>query len=57
MKIEGMSCEHCAKRVREAIEKADGVKSVNVDLKEGIAHIEGENYDVEAVKAAVENAG
>ena len=55
--IEGMSCEHCAKAVRESIEKIDGVKSVSVDVKEGKAYIEGENIDMQAVKDVVVKAG
>jgi len=57
LNIEGMSCEHCAKTVRQAIEKVNGVKSVSVDVKEGKAYIEGENIDMQAVKQAVEDAG
>lgn len=57
MDIEGMSCEHCAKAVREAIEKIDGVSSVSIDVKEGKAYIEGENIDMQAVKDAVIKAG
>lgn len=33
VKLSGMSCEHCASRVKEALSKLDGVRSVKVDLE------------------------
>lgn len=30
--IEGMSCQHCVKRVTEALEGVDGVTAADVDL-------------------------
>ncbi len=57
LEIEGMSCEHCVKRVKEAIEKIDGVTSVSVDLKEGKANVQGEVIDTQILKQAVEDAG
>lgn len=33
VKIDGMSCEHCANKVKVALEKVDDVKSVKVNLK------------------------
>ena len=32
VKIDGMSCSHCAKRVEDGLKKIDNVKSVKVDL-------------------------
>ncbi len=55
--IGGMSCEHCVRAVKQAIEKIDGVKSVKVNLKKGNAVIKGENINIEAVKKAVAEAG
>lgn len=31
--IEGMSCEHCVKAVRDALSSQNGVKSVDVSLE------------------------
>ena len=56
MKIEGMSCDHCRKRVEEALNKLEGVQA-KVDLEAGQALVEGENLDDEALKKAVEEAG
>ena len=33
LKVKGMSCEHCVKRVKTAAESVEGVDSVSVDLK------------------------
>ena len=35
LKVKGMSCEHCVKRVKTAVEGIDGVSSVSVDLNSG----------------------
>ena len=37
IKVTGMSCEHCVKRVIKAIESIAGIKDVQVDLKSGEA--------------------
>jgi copper chaperone CopZ len=55
--IDGMSCEHCAKTVREALGKVDGVVSVSVDVKEGKAYVQGEDIDIEILKKTVTDAG
>ncbi|MBT3318289.1 MAG: SO_0444 family Cu/Zn efflux transporter [Clostridia bacterium] len=57
LSIEGMSCEHCAKRVTQALENIGGVVSVSVDVKEGKAYVQGEDIDMAAMKQAVEDAG
>ncbi len=35
--VEGMSCEHCVRRVTEAIEKLPVISNVKVDLQLGTA--------------------
>ena len=54
LKIEGMMCAHCQKRVEDAI-LATGA-TVTVDLEKGTATVTGD-VTADAVKAAVENAG
>jgi copper ion binding protein len=39
MSIEGMTCEHCAGRVKEVLQKVNGVKKVKVKLKKNTADI------------------
>ena len=58
LKIEGMSCDHCVKHVKEALEGTAGVTSAVVSLKEGTAEVEhGGEAALEAMKAAVGEAG
>lgn len=56
--IEGMSCQHCVRHVKEALEELEGVLSANVSLESKTAEIEL-NQDVadEKIKAAVSEAG
>lgn len=54
--IEGMSCGHCVKHVKEALSELEGVSSVDVDLASKSAVLEGEVAE-EKIKLAVEDAG
>ncbi len=57
LKIEGMTCEHCAKSVREALAKIPGVEDVpEVSVERGEALVTG-NADAEALIAAVRGEG
>ncbi|PKL23178.1 MAG: hypothetical protein CVV47_15870 [Spirochaetae bacterium HGW-Spirochaetae-3] len=55
--IEGMSCGHCAMRVKSAIEAVSGVSSAVVDVTEGKAVVEGEGLDANMLRGAVVKAG
>ena len=58
LNIEGMSCEHCAAHVKEALEAIAGVSSARVNLKEKNAQVEhGDSVTVDSLKAAVNEAG
>lgn len=52
LKISGMHCENCAKNVRNALNKIDGVVA-DVDLKANTAKV---SYDREISKDDLENA-
>uniref|UniRef100_A0A7V5XH59 Heavy-metal-associated domain-containing protein n=1 Tax=Thermodesulfobacterium geofontis TaxID=1295609 RepID=A0A7V5XH59_9BACT len=39
IKITGMSCEHCVKRIKEVLSKIEGVKEVSVDLSSAKGYI------------------
>ncbi|WP_430533924.1 heavy-metal-associated domain-containing protein [Listeria rocourtiae] len=59
VEIEGMSCEHCEKRVREAIESVEGVEKAVISLEAGTAevtYIDGKNIQ-DAIEEAVDEAG
>lgn len=58
IRIEGMSCGHCAGAVREELEKVAGVSGVSVDLQAKTATVtmDGDVSD-EVLAAAVTEAG
>jgi Cu+-exporting ATPase len=52
-----MTCDHCVAAVRAEIVKVPGVKSADVDLASKQVVVHGDGIDLEAVRAAVEQAG
>jgi copper chaperone len=57
LKIEGMTCGHCAKAVERALAGVPGVdRVVEVSVDRGAASIEG-NADPAALIAAIEEEG
>lgn len=57
LNIEGMSCMHCVKHVKEALSEVAGVKSVDVNLDGKYAIVEIDNASEDAMKEAVADAG
>ncbi|GHV10567.1 mercuric reductase [Spirochaetia bacterium] len=58
LKIDGMSCEHCVKHVKDALEEISGVKSAKVSLKANSADVEHDAaVTLAAMKEAVTEAG
>ena len=64
IKIKGMMCEHCEKRVRDALDKLDGIEVLSVSHKTGSALITADQekhtaFDEMAgvISAAIEEAG
>ncbi|MBT4511449.1 MAG: heavy-metal-associated domain-containing protein [Chloroflexi bacterium] len=56
--VEGMSCEHCVRRVTEAIEKLPGISNVKVDLQSGTATFDQSSpATVDDVVKSVNDAG
>ena len=57
VKIEGMTCEHCQKRVETALNNLAGLKAdVNHKKGQAILAVQGA-WDEEAVRSAVAEAG
>lgn len=57
LKVDGMSCMHCAKTVADALAAVKGVQEApHVSLDPGVARIEG-NASAEELIAAVKAAG
>lgn len=56
--IEGMCCEHCAKRVENALSAVSGVVSADVKLKKNLAVIRSrDEISDEEIKKVVTEAG
>jgi copper ion binding protein len=56
-KVPGMTCGHCKAAVESEVGKVAGVTAVAVDLDSKDVTVEGEGYDLDAVWAAVDEAG
>lgn len=58
IKITGMSCEHCVKRVKDALSKIEGVKEVYVELATGRGYIVSEKeIPLSVIKEKLEKEG
>lgn len=57
LKIEGMTCKHCVKHVKEALEELNGVKHVKVSLENKNATLETDKVNDDMLKNAVSEAG
>ena len=57
LKVKGMSCEHCVKRVKAAVEGLDGVSSVSVDLNAGAVKYSAEKDVAKEVIEKIKEAG
>ena len=57
LKIEGMMCEGCVKKVKDNLEAIENVTSVDVNLKKGTATVEHEDVPDDLLIAAVVDAG
>jgi copper chaperone CopZ len=56
LKIDGMTCSHCERGVKQAIGDVQGVDRVDVDLQRGTAIVHG-TADAPAVLSAVQEEG
>jgi copper chaperone CopZ len=57
LSITGMTCDHCVHSVTEAAKSTAGVTSATVSLDDKSATVTGENVDVKALIAAIEEEG
>jgi copper chaperone len=55
--VPGMTCGHCEAAVKGEVGKVAGVTDVAVDLATKLVTITGDSVDLEAVVAAVDEAG
>ena len=53
-----MSCEHCASRVKSALEKEKDIKKVSVDLKTNtVTFTSSKELELDKIKEIIENLG
>ena len=57
IKVGGMTCGHCAGRVKQAVGRVAPGAGVDVDLAAKEVRISGGNVDPDAVRAAIRQAG
>ena len=55
--IEGMTCDHCARAVKEAVGRADPGAAVEVDLPGGRMTVSGAAAPAGGIEAAVAEEG
>lgn len=55
--VEGMSCGHCEKAVKDALGELEGVSKVEVELSSKKVEVEGEGLNDILIKGAIEDAG
>lgn len=57
IKIEGMSCQHCAMRVKKAIDALPGVKESKVEIGSASVKYDEAAVSETAIEAAITKAG
>ncbi len=59
LKVEGMSCSHCEKAVKQAVSALDGVKSVAVSLKDKTVTVEHDpgKASLDQIRQEIEGQG
>jgi uncharacterized membrane protein YraQ (UPF0718 family)/copper chaperone CopZ len=57
MAVEGMHCSHCQESVKRALRACRGVRSVEVNLKQGRALVQGEDIEIQALLDVVSSLG
>jgi copper chaperone CopZ len=55
--VTGMTCGHCRTAVMQEVLQVPGVRAVDVDLDSKQLTVAGEDFDDNAVAAAVDEAG
>jgi copper chaperone len=57
--VEGMSCQHCVRTVKDAVKVLAGVDGVEVSLEDKLVTVEmnPESVNLETIKTAIESQG
>lgn len=57
LKIDGMHCENCAKRIEKALLTNEQIKKVSVDFSKQIANITYADISIDDIKENINNIG
>lgn len=59
LNVKGMTCNHCVMSIKKGLGELNGVKNVEVNLKEGKVSVEYNSKDtnVEAIKRTIDDIG
>lgn len=58
IKVKGMSCQHCSKAVKKALQEIDAIGDVVVDLEKGeVSFDEKSSVDDRLIKEKITKAG
>jgi copper ion binding protein len=58
LKVEGMSCDHCIRRITNAINEIEGAKCLEISLKDKMVLVDSNNDEVfENIKNAINEVG
>lgn len=55
--VEGMTCSHCERAVKESLKELNEVLDVKVDLTTGKVEVDGDNLNDKRLKEKVDEAG
>lgn len=56
-KVDGMTCGHCTTAVTKEVESLANVTAVDIDLDTKLVVVTGNDLDVAAITAAIDEAG
>ena len=59
IKVKGMTCQHCAITIKNAVKKLDGIVNVSIDMiKENVAvEFDQEKIELDQIKSTIEEEG
>jgi copper chaperone len=59
LEVNGMSCEHCVKAIKNSLSEIDGIEKVDISLEEGTVTVEYDSskVEIENIKNIIEDAG
>ena len=57
LEVKGMTCDHCVHSVTTALSETAGVSDAQVNLEENSATVQGEDIDISALLAAIDEEG